>query len=122
MSTWYVDELLIAGKDITEVTFMKRRLARILYTEDCRKSKYCLGLEIIRDHNAKTVNLSHKNYAENILQRFDMDDCSPVQNQVEMDALHVSLLIEELYRKAIRVVLSLMVRKRADICFTVSCL
>ncbi len=46
--------------------------------KECGETSVCLGLEIRRDGKNKSLHLSQKRYAENVLQRFEMAESKPV--------------------------------------------
>ena len=45
--------------------------------KDFGEVHYCLGLQVIRNRENKTIHLSQQKYIENILERFNMKNCKP---------------------------------------------
>ena len=50
--------------------------------KDLGIAKYCLGIEFSRDEESR-VYLKQRNYIENVLDRFGMNDCKPVSTPIE---------------------------------------
>jgi hypothetical protein len=73
----HVDDLLLVGKpDIISST--KRLLGEKFDTKDMGPAKYYIGMEIERNHDEKTLVLSQKRYATDIVERFGMADAKTV--------------------------------------------
>ncbi|TXG71884.1 hypothetical protein EZV62_000463 [Acer yangbiense] len=74
----YVDDMLITMKNKSESNKLKSQLRGEFEMKDLGAAKKILGMEIHRDKKADKLFLSHKNYIENILERFGMKDSKPV--------------------------------------------
>lgn len=49
---------------------------------DLEKLKYYLGVELERDHEARTITMSQRKYIEEILKHFNMKECNPTETQL----------------------------------------
>ena len=74
----YVDDMLIAGKDMSEINKIKTQLSGEFEMKDLGATKKILGMEIHRDKEAEKLYLSQKNYFERVLEHFGMQDAKPV--------------------------------------------
>ncbi|XP_057953818.1 uncharacterized protein LOC131148101 [Malania oleifera] len=74
----YVDYMLIAAKDITEVNQLKTLLGKEFDMKDLGATKRILGLEIRKDRVAGRLWLFQVGYAEKVLERFRKANVKPV--------------------------------------------
>lgn len=76
--TIYVDDLLI----ITNNAYLKKRLKEFLNNrfqmKDLGTAQLCLGLRINRDRKGGTLRLDQQHYIEEVLKRFNLNNCRPV--------------------------------------------
>ena len=68
----YVDDMLIAAKDMSEINRLKAQLNGEFEMKDLDTAKKILGMEIQRDRKAGKLFLSQKGYLEKVLERFGM--------------------------------------------------
>ncbi len=68
----YVDDMLIAAKDKSEIIKLKAKLNSKSEMKDLGAAKKILGIEISKDRNSSRVFLSQQKYDEKILERFAM--------------------------------------------------
>ena len=68
----YVDDMLIAAKNLVEINKLKTQLSGELEMKDLGATKKILGMEIHRDREASKLFLSHKSYIEKVLEHFGM--------------------------------------------------
>nr|GEV40859.1 putative zinc finger, CCHC-type [Tanacetum cinerariifolium] len=73
----YVDDILLASNNIDLLHESKRFLSRNFDMKDLGEASYVIGIEIHRDQVNGRLGLSHKAYIERILNRFNMQHCSP---------------------------------------------
>lgn len=69
----YVDDMLIAGKNVKELNALKQSLHEHFATKDLGNASHILGMRISRDRDKGFLYLSQKNYVMKVLQRFNMD-------------------------------------------------
>ncbi|GJV17704.1 putative RNA-directed DNA polymerase [Tanacetum coccineum] len=73
----YVDDILLASNNIDLLHESKRFLSRNFDMKDLGEASYVIGIEIHRDRANGRLGLSQKAYIERILNRFNMQHCSP---------------------------------------------
>ena len=83
----YVDDMLIAANNITEINILKKPLSKEFDMKDLGVAKKILGMEISRENGV--VHLSQKRYIRKVLERFNMDTSKPVSTPL---ASHFKLL------------------------------
>nr|AAT44282.1 putative polyprotein [Oryza sativa Japonica Group] len=74
----YVDDMLIAAKDKSEIEKLKAQLSSEFEMKDLGAAKKILGMEITRERHSGKLYLSQKGYIEKVLRRFNMHDAKPV--------------------------------------------
>ncbi|CAO2827530.1 unnamed protein product [Amaranthus hypochondriacus] len=74
----YVDDMLIAGSHMNEIIKLKHQLSREFDMKDLGPAKKILGMQITRDKQSDTLQLSQSEYIKRVLQRFNMGDAKPV--------------------------------------------
>ena len=74
----YVDDMLIATKEKTEINRLKAQLSGEFEMKDLGAAKKILGMEILRDRKTKKLFLTQQAYIEKVLHRFNMHDSKPV--------------------------------------------
>jgi hypothetical protein len=74
----YVDDMLIAAKSIMKVNKLKVLLSRELDMKDLSAAKKILGMEILRDRDARRLWLSQAGYVKKVLERFSMENAKLV--------------------------------------------
>ena len=74
----YVDDLLVASNNRAKLNKLKAKLAAGFKMKDLGPLSYYLGVEVIRDRDAGTTILSQRAYAQEVLKRFNMQDCRGV--------------------------------------------
>ncbi|GJR74554.1 putative RNA-directed DNA polymerase [Tanacetum coccineum] len=73
----YVDDIILASNNIDLLHESKCFLSRNFDMKDLSEASYAIGIEIHRDRANWTLGLSQKAYIERILNRFNMQHCSP---------------------------------------------
>ena len=81
--TLYVDDILLAGKNIEMIKTTKKWPSFTFEMKDMGEARYVLGVEIIRDRSRKLLGLCQKAYIEKVLERFRMHYSKPVDTPVE---------------------------------------
>ena len=125
----YVDDLLIVGPDLDEISKLKKALSRRFEMTDLGECSYYLGMEIKRDRRNKTIRLSQKGYLAKVLADFNMQNAKPVTTPMDTSKLFPASEQERAtegdrrwYASAIGSLMYLMLGTRPDIAFAVSCL
>ena len=68
----YVDDMLVAGSNMQEINVLKRKLANSFAMKDLGAAKQILGMRITRDRKNRKLTLSHNEYIQKVLKRFNM--------------------------------------------------
>ncbi|KAL4312354.1 hypothetical protein GQ457_01G013740 [Hibiscus cannabinus] len=74
----YVDDMLIAAKNMHDVVGLKALLSQEFDMKDLGAAKKILGMEIHRDRSSRKLWLSQQSYVEKVLDRFGMSNAKPV--------------------------------------------
>ena len=75
---FYVDDMLVASKNMFEISRLKAQLARTFDMKDLGATNNIVGMQIHIDRKNGKLWLSEKKYVEKILQRFSMNKVKPV--------------------------------------------
>ena len=79
----YVDDLLLAAKTISQISWMKKMFCKRFEMKDLGEAKVCLGLEINRNRREKKLVLTQESYMKKVVDRFGMTDSKPVPTPME---------------------------------------
>lgn len=74
----YVDDMLVVGLDIQEIINLKRKLLKQFTMKDLGATKQIFGMRIKRNTKLGNLLLSHAEYINKVLSRFNMQDAKPV--------------------------------------------
>jgi hypothetical protein len=129
----YVDNMLLASYDKSEIDFIKQKLKSEFEMKDLGAAKKILGIQIYRDKDKNMLFLNHHDYVIKILRKFNMFDCKPVTlplaNHFKLSSDFCPKTDEEFdrmskipYANVIGSVMYLMVCTRPDLAFSISIL
>src|ERR1044072_734417 len=83
----YVDDMLIAGSNMTEINRLKQQLSENFEMKDLGPAKQILGMRISRKRSEGTLKLSQQKYVEKLLDRFNVGDAktrsTPLGNHLD---------------------------------------
>ena len=79
----YVDDILIFGKDKSQIQHLKSQLHQRFQMSDMGPAHMYLGMQITRDRTARTILVDQEKYIQIILKRFNMLDCNSVSTPME---------------------------------------
>jgi hypothetical protein len=79
----YVDDLLIAGLNLDVVNEFKRAISAAFKVKDMGELRWMLGMEVIRDRAKQTLMIRQTSYIDQVLARFGMSDCRPVDTPIQ---------------------------------------
>ena len=71
--------MLLVGNNMNLIKEVKQRQSSILDMKDIGPTHFILGMEIKRDRESKRLWLSQQKYIEEILKRFNIQDCKPIK-------------------------------------------
>ncbi|KAL0427907.1 UNVERIFIED_CONTAM: Retrovirus-related Pol polyprotein from transposon TNT 1-94 [Sesamum latifolium] len=129
----YVDDMLIAGSNITLIVELQNNLSKNFKMKDLGDAKKILGMSIERNRKSSTIFLNQKSYVKNVVEKFSMSNAKPTsvplaahfqlcKNQSPNSETEKERMKNIPYSNAIGSVMYLMVSTRPDIAYTVSCL
>ncbi|CAM8898881.1 unnamed protein product [Rhodiola kirilowii] len=70
----YVDDLIITGDKLNMIEEFKTTMKREFDTTDLGQMQYFIGVEVIQEESGTYI--SQRKYAQEILKRFNMEDCN----------------------------------------------
>ena len=76
----YVDDLIFTGNDEVMFEQFKKSMKIEFDMTDLGRMKYFLGIEVLQ--KADGIFITQRKYAQEILERFNMDQCNSVHNPV----------------------------------------
>lgn len=123
----YVDDMLLAAKGMDEITKLKKLLSSEFDMKDLGSARRILGMDIFRNREAGTLQLSQSEYLQKVLKKFNMVDCkssnTPVGAHFKLSAIEDAsemLNPEEIpYSSAVGSVMYAMVGSRPDLAYGV---
>ncbi|GAA0160585.1 transmembrane signal receptor [Lithospermum erythrorhizon] len=120
----YVDYLIYTGDDNEMMMKFKESMVKVFDMLDFGNMKYFLGIEVKQTQAG--IFICQIKYAEEILKKFDMDDCNsvlcPMLLRTTFDKDVEGRLIDETYYKQIVGNLMYLTNTRLDMIFSVSIL
>lgn len=122
----YVDDFLIACRKATTIDNLSRKLVEEFEVKDLGCASYCLEVEFQQQEG--NVAMHQKGYIQEILHRFNMVDCKPTVNPIDISTKLTKrddITAEERklpYREIIGALTYLSTTTRPDIAFAVSAL
>jgi len=75
---FYVDDMLIIGKNVSRIDKLKKQLGESFAMKDIGAVKQILGIRIMHDRQVKKLWLSEEYYVKRVLQRFQMENAKAV--------------------------------------------
>jgi hypothetical protein len=118
----YVDDLIFTGNDAAMFKDFKQSMMNEFEMTDLGKMKYFLGIEVLQRPDG--VFIGQRKYAQEVLDRFKMDQCNPVKNPVvpghKLNKDEDGVRIDSTLYKQIVGSLMYLTATRPDITFVVS--
>jgi hypothetical protein len=116
---------------VSILKWLKSRLEDEFEMSDLGGLHYCLGVEFERDHANRTITMSQSKYIEEVLKRFNMEECKPIGTPLDVNSKLLKLTKEEFqgvqeemqgipYKTAVGSLMYAMVGTRPDLAFLVS--
>ena len=84
----YVDDLLLLGKDQSEIEDIKYQLGELYHMKDLGPTSSYLGIRITRDCTSRSIWIDQQVYIENTLKRFRLQDSDNTKTPLPA-ALHL---------------------------------
>ncbi len=85
-STFYVDDLIILASNVNILKWLKSRLEDEFEMSDLGELHYCLDVEFERDRANHTITMSQRKYIEEVLKRFNMEECKPIGTPLDVNS------------------------------------
>lgn len=79
----FIDDLLIFTNDQQKKLFLKKKLSERFKMTDLGESNFCVGLRLTRDRAKGTIFLDQKRHIADLLLKFNMVDCNPVDTPMD---------------------------------------
>lgn len=121
----YVDDIILACKDLERITTVKNHLSSKYKMKDMNKLQYFVGVQVVHSLRQGYIWLGQSTYCNNVLKKFNMSDCKPVDTPVETSCnLSIGddtdeLVDPELYQSCIGSLLYMSIKTRPDIAYAV---
>jgi len=121
----YVDDLLLIGNSKSTIDKLKGEFKKRFEMKDLGPVAVMLGIEIKRDRPNRKLYISQKEYTENVLSRFGMEQSRPVTTPMERPTSRLNSELDNNpvdapYRQAIGSLIYLVTGSRPDIAYAVS--
>ena len=75
----YVDDMLIACKEMEFINYLKQQLSNTFKMKDLGVANKILGIQLMRDIKNGILSLTQHKYIRKVLKKFNKDKCKPVQ-------------------------------------------
>ena len=82
----FVDDCTLVSKDKEMIQHIKQELMSCFKLRDLGPISQILGVQVTRDRSKRTLCLSQRQYAMDVLEKFNMADCRPVATPMEPGA------------------------------------
>ncbi|KAF1336396.1 Integrase catalytic core protein, partial [Globisporangium splendens] len=76
----YVDDMLIAAKDKSDIERVKDNIRERFSIKDLGHARYILGMEIVNDTNKKKLTIKQSQYITDVAKRFNQSNSKPTEN------------------------------------------
>lgn len=124
----YVDDILIFGNDEKQICDLKSKLNKEFKMKDLGLVSNFLGINVKQDLENNITTLDQKEYLENVLKRFDMQDCKPMSTPMDPNSTEIfkncklDKNSENLCRQIIGCLMYAVCGTRPDLCVALSIL
>jgi hypothetical protein len=95
----YVDDLLILAKSKSNTEKIKQQIGNRFKAKDLGAVKFLLGLQVTRDRMNRKMWIKQENFIANILKKFNLSHCNPVDtpthSQVKLEKIEITESMKE---------------------------
>lgn len=122
----FVDDFFLFNNDPTKSKKLKLILEERYDIKDLGEANFLLGMKLARDKETGEIKLTQKEYAIDVLKRYNMSDCKPVSTPLEMKSSKKSEAEERdtiegtPYQNLIGSLMYLAICTRPDLSYTLS--
>lgn len=124
----YVDDLMIFTNQQKSADYFKNELSKRFKMKDLGEICYCLGMHVERDRTKGKIYLDQRKYILEVLNKFGLSDCKPVNTPLDMNTKikgsteEGKILHDIPYQEAIGCLLYISQVTRPDISFAINML
>jgi len=93
----YVDDIIVMSKDMAIIHSIRDKLKQEFKIKELGELKYCLGTEVTRDRNQKSIFMNQCAYIGKVAERFGVSDCKDVYTPAEIGNVLVKMSEEETF-------------------------
>jgi histone deacetylase 1/2 len=122
----YVDDCIVTGNNLHSIDQFEKQLMKKYKMKHLGNLASILNMKLVRDRYAKISTLTQEDYVDEILTRFNMQDCKPVDTpalKMEEDTTKEDETLfkdQNLYLQAVGSLIYLSTSTRPDIAYAVS--
>jgi hypothetical protein len=91
----YVDDLNILASNVSILKWLKSRLEDEFEMSDLGELHSCLGMDFERDRANRTITMSQSKFIEEVLMRFNIEECKPIGTLLDVNSKLLKLMEEE---------------------------
>lgn len=119
----YVDDLLVVGHRLNAVKAVKKSFSREFEMTYIGEVQIFLGMKIEREVGEKCLRINQRSFLENLLLRFNMQDCkpmsTPMENHLRLKKGEEVERTDKPYRQLIGCLMYITLASRPDLCAAV---
>ncbi len=90
-----MDDLIILASNVSILKWLKSRLEDEFEMSDLGELHYYLGVEFEKDRANRTITMSQNKFIEEVLMRFNMEECKPMGTLLDVNSKLLKLMEEE---------------------------
>lgn len=91
----YVDNLIILASNVSAWKYIKLKLKDEFEMSDLGDLYYCLRIEFERNKVDYTITMNQSKYIDEVLKRFNMEECKPIGTLLDMNSKLLKLTEKE---------------------------
>lgn len=79
----YVDDIVLTGRSDGKINMINQTLRKQFQIKDIGELHYFLGVNVVQDLLTGNVWIGQQTYMQNILRKYNMEDCKTIQTPVD---------------------------------------
>ena len=87
----YMDDLITLANSVTPFKWPKSEIEKKSEMHDLEELHYSLGMDFGRNREARIITMNQRNYIEEVLKRFNMEKCKPVETLFDVNSKWLKL-------------------------------
>ena len=121
----YVDDIVLGGRSEAKMTAVKEELSQKFQMKDFGPLHHFLGIKVVQDRLTGAIWIGQPSYIEMVLQKFGMNDSTPVNSPVNPDVKLVpcedanEVYNQPMYQAVVGSLLYISTKTRPDIAYAV---